>query len=148
MNTIQLLKIISNDCFINQLFTSVYARDELPSYIKYPSCFIINTEKRNHPGEHWLAFFVTSNGDVEFFDPIGLPPKFYGLDSYLRSITKGKIKFSNKRVQGFFSNYCGVYCVYFLHQRARGVTFDKILDSLSDFSENDNFIKTKIKNIL
>lgn len=146
MNSDQLIRILESHKNTSKYFLGVFARDEIPINVKYPSCFIINTHNRNQPGEHWLAFYVCQNGDVEFFDPIGIPPSFYNLNKYLEIISRGKIKYTMKRIQGYFSNYCGIYCVYFLSRRCRGDSFKQIIDGFSSCEENDKFIKNKIKN--
>lgn len=145
MNTFQLTNILNTDSFTKRLFLGVYARDEVPIKVKYPSCFIINTHNSNQPGEHWLAFFLNQDGSVEFFDPIGLSPQFYNLDKYLQIISKNKVFYTNQRLQGFGSNYCGVYCVYFLYQRSRGITFNNFYKDFENCFENDKFIKKYFK---
>ena len=49
---------------------------------------------------------------------------------------------SGQHLQNDYSNVCGVYCVYFLHQRLLEVGMDQIFNSfsISDTEENDNYI--------
>ena len=72
MNSFEIYKIIKNDKFASKNFIGVFARDQLPKKIKFPSSFIINTDKSNEPGEHWLAIFYDINGVCEFFDELML----------------------------------------------------------------------------
>ena len=148
MNTFQLIKSLKSDKFTKKSFIGVFARDEIPLKIKYPSCFIINNKKRSHPGEHWLALFIDGDGSVDFFDSMGFHPSFYGLEDKLKQISKNIIRFSSMRVQGFFSNYCGVYCLLFLYKRSRGIKFKEFLKYFKNCNQNDLFIKQKIKNLL
>lgn len=148
MNSYQLTKSLLSDTFTKTMFVGVFARDELPLKNKYPSCFIVNTQNRNHVGEHWLAFFLDSDGSVDFFDSIGLQPEYYNLQKYLEKISKKKIRYTNKRVQGFFSNYCGVYCLLFLYKRSRGISFDEFINLFKNINQNDSFIKKYVKNFI
>ena len=45
MNSFEIYKIIKNDKFASKNFIGVFARDQLPKKIKFPSSFIINTDK-------------------------------------------------------------------------------------------------------
>ena len=41
-------------------FLGCFASDDLPSFPKkLPASLIINTHKKNQPGEHWLAIVLT-----------------------------------------------------------------------------------------
>ena len=80
MDTIQLLKNINSDILAYKYFIGVFPRDLLPQKVTYPSSFIINTDNSNKPGEHWLAIYINEDRKLHFFDPLGLPPVFYGLD--------------------------------------------------------------------
>lgn len=148
MNTYQLFRILSSDSYTKKYFTNIYARNELPMNVRFPSCFIINTHNRDEPGEHWLAFFLDEFGNVEFFDPLGFSLDFYKLDGYVNKISKNRVKISTKQVQGFFSNFCGIYCVYFLHQKCRGKTFQEVLNSLGRMNENNRYISENLKKFL
>ena len=50
-------KILETDPITNKCFIGALARDELPKKLKYPTCFILNTQPRNKPGEHWIALY-------------------------------------------------------------------------------------------
>ena len=51
-------------------FLGVYPLDKLPSAIRAPSNFIVNTHTHNLPGEHWLAVSYQKGGIVYAFDPL------------------------------------------------------------------------------
>ena len=117
MNELTLRKCLEKDEFTQKLFKSVLARDELPTKISYPSCYIINTKPRNHPGEHWLALFYEKNGVATFFDSYAQSPDTYRLKSYLLK-TSLDYQYNQKRIQGN-SSFCGYYCLLFLLLKAR-----------------------------
>ena len=47
-------------------FIGVFARDQLPTKIIWPSSLIVNTDKINESGEHWLGLFFDINGTCNF----------------------------------------------------------------------------------
>ena len=118
MNTFDLYSFLINDDECKKLLIGVCARDESPLvFTKQPGCFIANTHERNKPGAHWLAFFIDENKHVEFFDPYGLPPSFYGIHSYLSKVSS-TWSYNSKRIQAQFSNSCGHICLFYLYLRA------------------------------
>jgi hypothetical protein len=63
----EIYDILVADEFSKTIFEAVLARNELPSKVTYPSAYVINNKKKNHPGEHWIAFFYDEKGNVDFF---------------------------------------------------------------------------------
>jgi hypothetical protein len=59
--------ILKKDKITRDIFLDAFARDELPKAPPYPSCFIINTDPRSRPGEHWLAISLKT---ILLFIPI------------------------------------------------------------------------------
>ena len=145
MNTFEIFKIIKSDILAQEDFIGVLARDQLPKKIIYPSSFIINTDKSNEPGEHWLAIYYDKNGICEFFDPLGFSPKYYKLNEYLIS-TSNKYFYNNQQMQGIFSKFCGHYCILFIFVKSRNynLTFFLKLFTKNTFF-NDNIIKKILK---
>ena len=76
MDTIQILKNIKRDSISQKYFKGYFPRDFLPKKFILPTSFIANTENSKSEGQHWLAFFIDNNGKLDFFDPMGFPPKF------------------------------------------------------------------------
>ena len=84
MNSIEIFNYLINDAITKKYFIGVFSRDELPNSItKRPCCFIINTQNRNQPGKHWLAFYYDASKNATFFDSFGLHPSHYQLKDYL-----------------------------------------------------------------
>ena len=104
--------IISKDKISKKSFLGAFARDELPTIEKYPSCFILNTQNRNEEGEHWMAINFDREKNCYFFDSYGMSYKDYDLTSYLKQYSK-KISYNRRSLQGN-SNFCGVYCILFI----------------------------------
>ena len=119
LNNLQLEKILQTDKFTSKSFIGVYSSDTLPSVESFQSCFIFNTDQSGGPGEHWIAVYAQSKQICHFFDPLGFPPSFYGVESYLYTFSQNVV--SNKRqLQPLFSKKCGYYCFLFLIFKCRG----------------------------
>ena len=75
------------DCLVKRLLNEirwleVFARDELPELFREIRlwCLILNTDPKDQPGTHWLAFYAPIAGGMELFDSFGLSRKIYSLD--------------------------------------------------------------------
>lgn len=147
MNTFDLFKFLTNDSLCNRYFLGIFARDELPNKInKYPCSFIINTEPRHKPGKHWLAIFFNENRNLEFFDPMGMPPSYYLLDDYFEKMSSNKYKWNKIRIQSLFSNLCGHICLFYLFFKSRHHTLEYIQSNFSsDYQKNEKMILDFLK---
>lgn len=123
----QLTTILQMDAATKRLFRGVYAMDRLPQHVQSPGAYVINMDDHNEPGSHWVAVFADKHGNVEYMDSYGLAPfdqrcvQFLGLNYSYNTIP----------LQQQLSNACGFYCVYYLIQRARGISSDSILKMLA-----------------
>jgi hypothetical protein len=120
-------------------FIGALSFDEFPKKIKYPCCFVLNTQPRSSSGEHWLALHYNSVGFCTFFDSYAKPPETYNLNIKIQQTSKG-YKYNNQIIQGD-SFYCGHYCILFLIFKClnKENNFFKLFSS-SNF-KNDLFIK-------
>ena len=116
----QINDILKDDEFAKTIFKAVLARNELPSKITYPSAYIMNNKKNNHPGEHWVAFFYDDKGNVDFFDSFSRGPSSYGLK------TSNSINYNKNRFQSFFSEFCGYHAIYCILLRSRNIPLNLI----------------------
>ena len=132
-------QILNKDAITGKLFLGCFASNELPIKPKYPSCFVVNTKPRNHPGEHWVAFNYSSNGSCFFFDSYAQNPAKYNFETYIKN-TATSWSFNKKHIQGF-SNFCGHYCILYLlfAARKKAQTFFKKFSS--NYFKNDYLIK-------
>ena len=106
MNSLEITRILMKDEVTKKYFLGVFSRDTLPQKVHWPSALIINTDKSNQPGEHWLAIYYDENGTSEFFDSYGFDTEFYNFTNYL-NLTSNNYIYNKKTLQGLFSNYCG-----------------------------------------
>jgi hypothetical protein len=125
-------------------YIGCFARNKLPVIKKIPASFIINTHNSDQPGEHWLAFYIDTNG-CEFFDSYGNRPNYFGNDlveylNYFKHWT-----FNESKIQGM-SNNCGYYCILFIMYRSR----NKLKEFFNEFRfnavKNDFKLEKLLKN--
>ncbi len=130
----QIMKIVSRDQCLQEHFRGIFARDKVPKWLM-PGCFIWNTALHDAKGEHWVAIYISINHDVEFFDSFGEPPRTYGWN------ISGNVKFNKKVLQSSNSDVCGMYCLFFLYFRCRGLSMKSILDKFSiNTVQNDAYV--------
>lgn len=142
LNSNQIFFEIKQDMYAKNIFKKVLARDEIPRRVIYPSAFVINNQKRNQPGQHWLAVYYDKNGSCEFFDSFGMHPSFYGLEKLIRY----PFNYNKIQLQSNNSYYCGYYCIYFILLKSRGFSLDQIISLFSQ--KNLKFNDLIIKNLI
>lgn len=123
-------------------FIGVYAADQIPKIIDcYPVSLIANIDPISLPGQHWVAFYLRSQNDFEFFDSFALPISIYTHLSH--SLTGACTHYCTYPIQSMRSTLCGQYCIYFLLNRARGQSFSNILASFCPTNSyiNDSLIR-------
>jgi hypothetical protein len=138
MNDHQLRQAIDNDEYLSVFVWCVVPRNDLELFFLFPGGYILNTDDRGDPGEHWLAIFVTSSGDVEFFDPLANRPSHYRL--VLDCL------YNTRAVQPMNSKLCGLYVLYYLYWRCRGLSMDSITSSLRT-RDNDSIVLAHYENM-
>jgi hypothetical protein len=129
----------SNDTKVNPSFLGVFAADEMHLVNPKPnerSCWIMNTDVRGKPGEHWVAFYLDARPhgthSVEYYDPLADPitndwtvdlkrllKTAYPYDRYLR------YRYNEITDQSDTSSNCGEFCCKFLLDRLKGHSFAK-----------------------
>lgn len=120
LDNFQLEHILKTDNCTREKFIGIFSIDTLPITVKFPSCFIFNTDRHNGPGEHWIAVYFDKFKTCYFFDPLGFPPKFYNLSSYFKKLSK-KLVINHHRYQPFFSRKCGYYSFLYLLMKCRNI---------------------------
>ena len=141
MNTVQLKCVIECDPFMKKGVLGVYPLDAIPKTLPKRYGFILNTDPRHLPGQHWLAFYCDDEGRVEFFDSYGNPPSKYSstIQTFMRRQSNARI--NSVRLQSIESTVCGQFCLFYLFMRTRGYSMLRIIDYFStDYSVNDEFV--------
>jgi hypothetical protein len=149
MNTVQIAHALEQDPVTSRTFCGVFPINKLPqTLIKYPCCFVANTDPSDKPGTHWVAFYFPTEEKGEFFDIYGQPPSFYR-DSFGDFLNKHSYewKFNTYKLQSAWSNVCGQYCIFYLSHRARGLSMSKIAQLFNDNTMlNDAKVSQFVKN--
>jgi len=145
MDTTELKLCLEQYEFLNEKADGVFPADQLPKITKYPSTFIANTDESTKSGQHWLAFYVADDKNIEFFDSYGLKPQNKYFVSYIKKY-KNKV-YNKKRLQGHLSTTCGQYSVSFIFHRSIGITLKDFVErfSKSDLHENDHLVQDMVE---
>ena len=106
----------------------VFPADQIPDIDRtMHCCFILNTESRGLPGEHWLAFFFNHYADMlEYFDSYGMALETYA-DVHKSLCAHGLASLCTPAnimgsLQSDVSLVCGHYCIAFLCWRANNTS--------------------------
>lgn len=138
LNSLELASFMLKDPYISQMYGGVIARDQIPLYVDKPSLYIVNTDPSTESGEHWFCIYYL---DIpEYFDSSGLkPPKDIENNLYYHG---SKYMCSSFRVQSYFSETCGLFCLFYCYFRSRGFSFSAIMNM---FSHNLNLNEVIVK---
>lgn len=142
MNSSRIEYAFENDGFVRPLWRGFLAPDVIlegsPSP-PFPQIYVVNTAPSFTPGEHWCVVIVF-DGFCEFFDSYGNTPEFFGLTKTIMQHCEHVVS-NSQRVQSFFSEVCGHYCIYYVSMRARGHPVSEIMSVFSkDCRQNDDWI--------
>ena len=139
MSTFKMLKTSDLEQLLsgNQLFQGVHACDSIPPPKGVAAAFVVNTDPRNEPGEHWIALVVKKNKAI-YFDPFGFPPLVPQIQAYLTAHASQGIKYSAATLQQPGASTCGWWCVAFVHLYSKGFTLKRFLSLFSkSLTENE-----------
>lgn len=151
MNTLEIAQALSKKC--GSIFKGVYALDQLPSTppppsSSAPSAYVINTDRHDKPGMHWVACFLHTTKDIiEYFDSYGLVPLHGEILEFLNR-SGCEIKYNKVLLQDLESNLCGQYCCVYLYYRHRAaLDMDDFLRIFSSRStcQNDYIVQQLFK---
>ena len=129
-----------------------YAVDELDE-IKvnfYPSFTVVNLDRRNEEGSHWIAFAFYYDS-VFICDSLGgIVPNSKTpreLSNYLLPLLSQRKVIITKRLQDLNSNTCALYCIEFIKQMSlHNCICEFVRLFTNDYSKNDMLIKFLNKN--
>ncbi len=90
------------------------------------SSMIINTDKQNGAGIHWVGLYEDKDG-IEYFDPFGMSP-LPEVEKYMRKLGK-PMYYNSQQLQNIMSDLCGWYVMYYIIERNKGRSaYDVIMD--------------------
>ena len=140
MNSKNIEQAMLKDNFIKQKFIGVYPIDRIPLVLPPKSLTIVNLDPSDKKGSHWIVIHHITKGKIEHFDSLGNKP-----DKKIHNLLTANnmtYKYNNKRIQNFFTDTCGLYCIYYSYYSARGRSMEEILN---DFSSNLNLNELIVK---
>ena len=139
MNTLEIELVMKRDNLSKKSWLGVFPKDRLPYIFSYPAALIFNTDNSDEPGSHWIAIYFGRNRKAEFFDSFGNSPSFYDLNQYLEQNSTSFV-YNNTQIQGYNSNYCGLYALLYIYLRNRGNNLQKIINFFKSRPNNDKQI--------
>lgn len=152
MDSLQLSTICNQ--LLGTDFEGVFASNNLPTGNNPNRSFIINTDSKNLPGQHWIAVIIRDNvGYV--FDSLSMIPPPLRLTNWMNQ-RYHQWNYNKRRVQPIDSTLCGVYCIHFLYYVLNSnELFDVVFDSLYPANESmyvheahiENFVNTILYNV-
>ena len=150
MNTSSLLRAMDALFSRSRLNVNYYvtAADTVYSTVdfsKYPIAIICNTDMEKGSGKHWIAFWLPEKGICEYFDSFGLP-----IDRYWNVQVPAEFTKENCIIyQSALSNVCGNHCLFFLYNRALGVSYIDFVNNNYNYNvrHNDALVRTFVTQI-
>ena len=137
MDTVTLCRLVCSDKVLKKQFGGVFPSDALPKRNKYFNAFIVNLDSKMLPGSHWISIYFKKS-TVYYFDSYGLPPRNRHILNFMKR-NSDIIKYNNHCFQDDFTTTCGFFCIYFLHQCARGKSLNDL--HIKNKKYNELFIK-------
>lgn len=112
-------------------FLGVFPIDKIPKSLPFGHALIINLDRSNQPGSHWVALYKSVI--LEYFDPLGQPPPSQ-ID------IKGPILYNKRKIQHSESVSCGPFAIDFVQRRFAGEDFGSIQKSYSNNQLFNDFL--------
>ena len=125
-----LTNIEINEYYKNEpRFNCVYSRNNLPKKIK-KGAYVINLDKYENTGTHWVALFVKPKYMV-YFDSFGIEHIPKEINKFICSkelrakalgsaVGNNDIKSNIFRIQAYDSIMCGYFCIEFINYMLKG----------------------------
>ncbi|CAC5390891.1 unnamed protein product [Mytilus coruscus] len=127
---------------LSGLPVAVCCAEDLPSYVSdRPRTFVVNTDNCDQEGSHWVAFHFPASGPLEFFDSLGrLPETYQRYFRYVLIVNGPEHCVVGNQIQPDDSDTCGLYCIYYVKLRCRGLEMKDIINNFSstDLIKNDS----------
>ena len=117
-------------------FRGGFMRDTLPQYPLNVECGVVNFNKSNQPGSHWMCYYRNKNERI-YFDSYGqITPA--NIQRYLKTgseFVRGKevIQRNTDIVQAASTSVCGHLCLFVLKSLANGEELQSILNHMQHY---------------
>ena len=115
MDELDLLRSLTKCKHLKYRFAGVYAADNFPLILVGNTFMIINSDKSDREGTHWLLL-CNRNGEHVFVEPLALPMHYYNhVCERLSYADFGVKEILKLPMQKQKSNLCGLFCIYIAH---------------------------------
>ena len=132
--------------YLNIPINDVLSRDENVPHHHRQALFIYNLEPSYMSGSHWVSTYVKDNV-INYFDSFGLPP-FQEIVNHARKKNLTLLH-QNNQIQNINTTTCGYFCLYFLNEMNKGISYFNLLKvfDIHDTIKNEKFLERYFKNI-
>ena len=148
MNNRELRELIEKDgCLrskgVRIMCKSNFKKLDLTKITTLPHYFILNTEDclSKSVGHWFVVVLVNLLEPAEIFDSLAMESNVrFTYDSLNKVFDYCRL--NNVQVQAIDSELCGLFCMYFLRRRCRGMEMDKIIETFNseDLKLNDTLV--------
>ena len=122
-------------------YLGTFARDELSFIIHKNQGIIINTDKSDGPGLHWVAIYMDER--AIYFDSFGLPPLHKEIIIHLDTISPYGWYYNTVNFQSIYQDTCGLHAAYFIISMIETRDFESFM-SVFRHSTHINDVLTKL----
>ena len=126
MDTSELKEYMLKDPCISLMYGGVVPKDLLPKDSPKQKLYIVNLDKSNKQGSHWITLFLCNDKVTEYFDPLGKEPDEF-IKRFMENESTCYIN-NTKQCQSSLSNTCGQFCLFYCFFRSRGQSMGGILE--------------------
>jgi len=151
MNNHQIDKILTRNQITSPHYLGCFASDEIlninPMNLPFPQSMVVNFDPSDSKGSHWVAIFVNSPNNVDYYDSLGIwPPLNNNITKFLSQFKL--IRFNPYAFQNQNAKNCGKHTIFFLYNRSNRKSLDQILNFLSKLKPSaiDGFVEIFVKN--
>ena len=93
------------------------------------------------PGSHWVSVWLTKDFKAEIVNSLGRQPLAPEVLSFVRRHS-ASAKYSDRQIQSWTSNVCGLYCLSHGLARARGQSLDSWMKQFTErLADNDDLVQ-------
>ena len=142
MNNVSITRILTGHKTTQNIFKGVFPSDQIPlSRPKFkPVCYVANIDPARFAGSHWVALYLTPEGENEYFDSYGLPPI---LPRFLK-LLRFDYRYNATQLQSLKSTVCGQYCVFYVWRKSLGESLERIINYFTDERHENDLIVNQI----
>lgn len=146
MNTIEIWNALASNKYTKNYFKGVYALDCIPKIIKNkPALLIVNLDKSNSPGSHWVAIYLPVKGSPEYFDSFGIEPLYSEFLEFFKKNKYTMVLYNKTQLQDFLSTVCGQYCCVYLLNKAKHISLKNFIEK--NFKSDHRYLQQNDKKV-